>query len=218
MLIFLALVHQKLARFEGEATPDSGKPIDIAVAQLTKQKKYLAHLALTCRFQLMTAISTGLEQAVFVVIPAACETPEASRASIMSLRPGCQSIFFSPGSYRSGPGKSEPNALCSVCVCATVEANPEFFEFEKDRGGMDGDRDHGDLGDSSLTLSSGVAIREQEVVASGKEGLPLGGTLVRPPRVPAMLLLQGSGPVDRDGNIPGVFATDLEKQIAEALA
>ncbi len=83
---------------------------------------------------------------------------------------------------------------------------------------MDGDRDHGDLGDSSLTLSSGVAIREQEVVASGKEGLPLGGTLVRPPRVPAMLLLQGSGPVDRDGNIPGVFATDLEKQIAEALA
>ncbi|MGH7087766.1 MAG: alpha/beta hydrolase family protein, partial [Stellaceae bacterium] len=42
--------------------------------------------------------------------------------------------------------------------------------------------------------------------------------LVRPPRVPAMLLLQGSGPVDRDGNIPGVFATDLEKQIAEALA
>lgn len=83
---------------------------------------------------------------------------------------------------------------------------------------MDGDRDRS--GGDVLPVAAAIEpeIREQEVVASGKEGLPLGGTLVRPPRVPAMLLLQGSGPVDRDGNIPGVFATDLEKQIATALA
>jgi dienelactone hydrolase len=59
---------------------------------------------------------------------------------------------------------------------------------------------------------------EQEVAFPGDNGLTLRGTLQRPPEFPAMLLLQGSGPVDRDGNIPQVFETDLQKQIAEALA
>lgn len=70
----------------------------------------------------------------------------------------------------------------------------------------------------SIVLSATAPIRAQQVSIPGKDGLALAGTLVRPPRVPAMVLLQGSGPVDRDGNIPGAFATDLEKQIAEALA
>jgi pimeloyl-ACP methyl ester carboxylesterase len=58
---------------------------------------------------------------------------------------------------------------------------------------------------------------EQEVDFPG-DGLTLHGTLERPPEMPAMLLLQGSGPVDRDGNIPEVFETNLEKQVAQALA
>lgn len=49
------------------------------------------------------------------------------------------------------------------------------------------------------------------------DGLSLCGTLEQPPGTAAMLLVQGSGPVDRNGNIPGVFETDLQKQIAEAL-
>ncbi len=56
----------------------------------------------------------------------------------------------------------------------------------------------------------------EEVVFPGN-GLPLSGTLERPRGFPALLLLQGSGPVDRDGNIPGQFETDLQKQIADAV-
>lgn len=69
-----------------------------------------------------------------------------------------------------------------------------------------------------IAVSTAAPHRAREVVIPGKDGVALGGTLVRPPKVPAMLLVQGSGPVDRDGNIPGVFETDLQKQIAEAFA
>lgn len=55
-------------------------------------------------------------------------------------------------------------------------------------------------------------------VAFPADSLSLCGTLQRPRQVPAMLLVQGSGPVDRNGNIPGIFETDLQKQVAEALA
>lgn len=57
----------------------------------------------------------------------------------------------------------------------------------------------------------------QEVVVAGN-GVSLHGTLERPRAMPAMLLLQGSGPVNRDGNVPGALQTDLQKQIADALA
>jgi dienelactone hydrolase len=70
----------------------------------------------------------------------------------------------------------------------------------------------------TITAASAAPLRAQEVVIPGPDGLALGGTLVRPPRLPAMLLLQGSGPLDRDGNIPGTLKTDLLKQVAEALA
>jgi uncharacterized protein len=56
----------------------------------------------------------------------------------------------------------------------------------------------------------------QEVVFPG-EGVSLCGTIERPRGSPALLLLQGSGPVNRDGNIPGTFEPNLQKQIAEAL-
>lgn len=63
----------------------------------------------------------------------------------------------------------------------------------------------------------------QEIVFDGAGGLTLEGTLVIPEakegeRVPAMLLLPGSGPTDRDGNQPPLLVTDLLKQFAERLA
>lgn len=64
-----------------------------------------------------------------------------------------------------------------------------------------------------------------DVTIAGQGGTSLAGTLMLPPnadgnhrKVPAMLLIQGSGPVDRNGNIPPTFITDLEKQIAEELS
>ena len=37
-------------------------------------------------------------------------------------------------------------------------------------------------------------------------------------RVPALVLIAGSGPVDRDGNVPSALTTDLLKQLANGLA
>lgn len=62
-----------------------------------------------------------------------------------------------------------------------------------------------------------------EVMFDGVGGLKLRGTLLLPEikegqRVPAAVLLPGSGPPDRDGNVPPMLMTDLLKQIAERLA
>lgn len=60
----------------------------------------------------------------------------------------------------------------------------------------------------------------QEVTFKGSGGIDLSGTLVLPEGkapVAAFLLLPGSGPTDRDGNVPGV-QIDLLKDIADTLA
>lgn len=65
--------------------------------------------------------------------------------------------------------------------------------------------------------------RSEDVSFDGAEGFKLQGTLLRPEanaddKRPAVLLLPGSGPTDRDGNQPPHLITDLLKQIAERLA
>jgi alpha-beta hydrolase superfamily lysophospholipase len=62
-----------------------------------------------------------------------------------------------------------------------------------------------------------------EIAFEGSDGFKLTGELMLPvseqgARVPAMLLLPGSGPTDRNGNQPPALNTDLLKQIAERLA
>ncbi len=57
-----------------------------------------------------------------------------------------------------------------------------------------------------------------EVTAPGPEG-PLAGTLIDPdPKGPAVLILPGSGPTDRDGNSRYGVAGGPYRQLAEALA
>lgn len=63
---------------------------------------------------------------------------------------------------------------------------------------------------------------EREVRFAGANGLALAGSLLIPAhtpdaKVPGVILVGGSGPVDRDGNAAGL-TTDLYKQIARALA
>ncbi|MFC3674336.1 alpha/beta hydrolase family protein [Ferrovibrio xuzhouensis] len=62
----------------------------------------------------------------------------------------------------------------------------------------------------------------QQVRFAGAGGIALAGTLALPmdttKPVPAVLLLQGSGPTDRDGNQPPALRTDLLRQIADLLA
>ena len=79
-----------------------------------------------------------------------------------------------------------------------------------------------------LVLASSVvyakASNEINLSFKGNSGTVLGGTLVYPAHsfslksFPAVLLLPGSGPTDRNDNQPPVIKTDLLKQIAEALA
>jgi len=62
--------------------------------------------------------------------------------------------------------------------------------------------------------------KAREIAFTGAKGLRLSGTLLIPAAkgsVPAILLLPGSGPTDRDGNAAGL-QIDLLKQIAERLA
>lgn len=66
----------------------------------------------------------------------------------------------------------------------------------------------------------------QQVSFTSNDGAVLAGTLTLPgtmpggvaAKVPALVLLQGSGPTNRDGNQPPVMRTDLLRQIAEGLA
>ncbi|PJI42370.1 alpha/beta fold hydrolase [Ferrovibrio sp.] len=65
-------------------------------------------------------------------------------------------------------------------------------------------------------------VVNQQISFTSNDGAVLAGTLTMPggvvEKVPALVLLQGSGPTDRDGNQPPVMRTDLLRQIAEALA
>lgn len=65
------------------------------------------------------------------------------------------------------------------------------------------------------------ASNEQRVSFGGAQGAHIAGTLELPAghgTFPAMVLLAGSGPTDRDGNQPPAIHTDLLKQIAAGLA
>jgi uncharacterized protein len=64
---------------------------------------------------------------------------------------------------------------------------------------------------------------DHQVSFNGAGGTKLSGTLVVPKqtpdaRSPAMVLVAGSGPTDRNGNQPPLLVTDLLQQIATALA
>ena len=65
-------------------------------------------------------------------------------------------------------------------------------------------------------------IANQQVTFTSSDGSVLAGTLTMPNNVagklPAIVLIQGSGPTDRDGNQPPALRTDLLRQFAEALA
>ncbi len=65
-------------------------------------------------------------------------------------------------------------------------------------------------------------VVNQQISFTSNDGAVLAGTLTMPggmvEKVPALVLLQGSGPTDRDGNQPPVLRTDLLRQIAEGLA
>lgn len=70
-------------------------------------------------------------------------------------------------------------------------------------------------------LPSHCLADEQQVSFHGAEGATLAGTLVLPAgerSCPALVLVAGSGPTDRDGNQPPTVMTDLLKQIAHGLA
>jgi dienelactone hydrolase len=71
------------------------------------------------------------------------------------------------------------------------------------------------------SVTDPVIASEQAVTFQGAGGTQLAGTLQLPSgdaTVPALVLLAGSGPTDRDGNQPPAMLTDLLKQIAAALA
>jgi uncharacterized protein len=67
---------------------------------------------------------------------------------------------------------------------------------------------------------TGPVVEDREVAFSGRGGLELKGTLSLPAAerkgLPAVLLIPGSGPTDRDGN-QGPLQTDLLKQFSQRL-
>jgi len=77
----------------------------------------------------------------------------------------------------------------------------------------------GALGAAAPALRAG----EQTITFTGSDGVRLEGTLARPEGatdrdVPALLLLQGGGPIDRDGNQAPRAGAGLMKALADALA
>jgi len=75
---------------------------------------------------------------------------------------------------------------------------------------------------ASQTQAQAGKATERELIIPGFEGLALPGTLTVPAlaagaKAPAVLLLPGSGPTDRDGNQPPALTTNLLKQIAARL-
>ena len=72
-----------------------------------------------------------------------------------------------------------------------------------------------------MALAIAAAPRQLDVVVPGDGGAPLAGTLTLPTtdgRVPAVVLLAGSGPTDRDGNQPPTIRSDLLRTLADRLA
>ncbi len=72
-----------------------------------------------------------------------------------------------------------------------------------------------------VVLAATTMAVDKEVSFKGYGGIDLKGTLALPSsgtKHPAVLLLPGSGPTDRNGNQPPTLVTDLLKQIAEGLA
>src|SRR5438105_11359896 len=75
-----------------------------------------------------------------------------------------------------------------------------------------------------FATATAAAPVEQQVTFTGAGGVTLAGTLVLPESasadrlVPALLLIQGSGPSDRDGNQLPNLRTDILRQVAELLA
>jgi len=79
-----------------------------------------------------------------------------------------------------------------------------------------------------LMVTLGIAdaqaegVMNQQISFTSNDGAVLAGTLTMPggtvEKVPALVLLQGSGPTDRDSNQPPVLRTDLLRQLAEGLA
>lgn len=76
----------------------------------------------------------------------------------------------------------------------------------------------------ALVISDAQAegVVNQQISFTSNDGTVLAGTLSLPAatveKVPALVLLQGSGPTNRDGNQPPALRTDLLRQIAEGLA
>jgi dienelactone hydrolase len=73
----------------------------------------------------------------------------------------------------------------------------------------------------ALLVAAMAQATTQEIAFTGATELQLSGELMLPAGdgpFPAVLLLPGSGPTDRDGNQPPYLRTDLHKQIAEHLA
>ena len=72
-----------------------------------------------------------------------------------------------------------------------------------------------------VVLFAGQVSLDKEVVFKGAGGLDIRGTLAMPAgatgKVPAVLLLPGSGPTDRNGNQVPFFVTDLLKEISQSL-
>lgn len=68
-----------------------------------------------------------------------------------------------------------------------------------------------------LTLAAAAALASQDVSIPGPHG-PLAGTLVDPGRrSPALILIPGSGPTDRNGDNPAGVAGGIYRQLAEQL-
>ena len=77
---------------------------------------------------------------------------------------------------------------------------------------------------SNVGSTARAASTEEEVVFSGSGGVPIAGSLILPGwaskdhPVAGLLLIQGSGPTDRDGNQPPALKPNLLRHVAEALA
>lgn len=78
------------------------------------------------------------------------------------------------------------------------------------------------LGIGMADAGAADGVTNQQISFTSNDGSILAGTLTLPAgtteKVPALVLLQGSGPTNRDGNQPPVLRTDLLRQIAEGLA
>lgn len=74
---------------------------------------------------------------------------------------------------------------------------------------------------AAMTAMATDGVNNQLISITSNDGTVLAGTLTRPAnqngKLPGIVLLQGSGPTDRDGNQPGI-RSDVLRQIAEGLA